>query len=156
VEKRDNPALARPAGDRRRRHARRRLHLLLHRAHPRRALGHADVQGAEACPEAVVVRPRMAAYTEASRAIRAMMEALTPLVEPLSLDEAFLDLTGTERLHGASPAVTLARLRERMEEGGRLTVSVGLSTTSSSPRSPPTSTSRAASPSSARPRPRPS
>ena len=53
------------------------------------------------CPDAVVVRPRMAHYVAVSRALRALMRALTPLVEPLSLDEAFLDLTGTERLHGA-------------------------------------------------------
>jgi DNA polymerase-4 len=66
------------------------------------------------CPDAVVVKPRFDAYVAASRAIRSMMEELTPAVEPLSLDEAFLDLTGTERLHGAPPAVMLARLVERI------------------------------------------
>lgn len=80
-----------------------------------------------ACPDAVVVRPRMAVYAEVSREIRAMMEALTPLVEPLSLDEAFLDLTGTERLHGAQPAVVLARLQRDIETAVGVTVSVGLS-----------------------------
>jgi DNA polymerase-4 len=60
-------------------------------------------QALKLCPEAVVVKPRFSAYTEASRAIRAMMEDLTPSIEPLSLDEAFLDLTGTARLHGAPP-----------------------------------------------------
>jgi DNA polymerase-4 len=84
-------------------------------------------QALKLCPEAVVVKPRFAAYTEASRAIRAMMEALTPAIEPLSLDEAFLDLTGTERLHGAPPAVLLARLTRRMEEELGLTGSIGLS-----------------------------
>ena len=84
-------------------------------------------QALKLCPEAVVVPPRFAAYTEASRAIRAMMEALTPAIEPLSLDEAFLDLTGTARLHGAAPAVLLARLTKRMEEELGLTGSVGLS-----------------------------
>jgi DNA polymerase-4 len=79
------------------------------------------------CPEAVVVKPRMAAYAEASRAIRAMMEALTPAVEPLSLDEAFLDLAGTRRLHGAPPAVLLARLAAAVEREVGVTVSVGLS-----------------------------
>ena len=79
------------------------------------------------CPEAVVVRPRGAAYVEASRAIRAMMDALTPAVEPLSLDEAFLDLRGTAALHGAPPAVMLARLLKRMEDELGLTGSVGLS-----------------------------
>lgn len=84
-------------------------------------------QALKLCPEAVVVKPRFAAYTEASRAIRAMMEDLTPAIEPLSLDEAFLDLTGTARLHGAAPAVLLARLTGRMEAELGLTGSVGLS-----------------------------
>ncbi len=84
-------------------------------------------QALKLCPQAVVVKPRFAAYTEASRAIRAMMEDLTPAIEPLSLDEAFLDLTGTARLHGAAPAVLLARLTKRMEDELGLTGSVGLS-----------------------------
>lgn len=84
-------------------------------------------QALKLCPQAVVVKPRMAAYVEASRAIRAMMEELTPAIQPLSLDEAFLDLTGTERLHGAPPAVMLARLVKRMEDELGLTGSVGLS-----------------------------
>lgn len=84
-------------------------------------------QALRLCPEAVVVKPRFTAYVEASRAIRAMMEALTPRIEPLSLDEAFLDLTGTERLHGASPAAMLVRLARRMEEELGLTGSIGLS-----------------------------
>ena len=84
-------------------------------------------QALKLCPEAIVIKPRMEAYVEASRAIRAMMEALTPAIEPLSLDEAFLDLTGTQRLHGAPPAVLLARLVRRMEVELGLTGSVGLS-----------------------------
>ncbi|MCX7287436.1 MAG: DNA polymerase IV [Rhodobacterales bacterium] len=84
-------------------------------------------QALKLCPEAVVVKPRFAAYTEASRAIRAMMEVLTPAIEPLSLDEAFLDLTGTARLHGAAPAALLAQLTKRMEDELGLTGSVGLS-----------------------------
>lgn len=84
-------------------------------------------QALKLCPEAVVVKPRFPAYTEASRAIRAMMEDLTPSIEPLSLDEAFLDLTGTARLHGAPPAVLLARLTKRMEDELGLTGSIGLS-----------------------------
>lgn len=79
------------------------------------------------CPEAVVIAPRMSRYVEVSRAIRAMMEALTPLVEPLSLDEAFLDLGGTERLHRAPPALLLARLQARIEAELGVSVSVGLS-----------------------------
>ncbi|MCU0904296.1 MAG: DNA polymerase IV [Tabrizicola sp.] len=84
-------------------------------------------QALKLCPEAIVVKPRFSAYTEASRAIRAMMEELTPSIEPLSLDEAFLDLTGTARLHGAPPAVLLARLTKRMEDELGLTGSIGLS-----------------------------
>lgn len=84
-------------------------------------------QAMKLCPEAVVVPPRIEAYAEVSRAIRAMMEVLTPSIEPLSLDEAFLDLSGTARLHGAPPAVMLARLTKRMEEELGVTGSIGLS-----------------------------
>ncbi|MEL6220420.1 MAG: DNA polymerase IV [Pseudomonadota bacterium] len=79
------------------------------------------------CPDAEVVKPRMEAYVAVSREIRAAFDALTPLVEPLSLDEAFLDLTGTERLTGAPPALSLARLAAKIETEQRITVSVGLS-----------------------------
>jgi len=84
-------------------------------------------QALQLCPDAVVVPPRFSAYVEASRAIRAMMEELTPAIQPLSLDEAFLDMTGTERLHGAPPAVMLARLTRRMQTELGLTGSIGLS-----------------------------
>lgn len=84
-------------------------------------------QAMKLCPDAVVVKPRMQVYVEVSRRIRAMMEELTPAVEPLSLDEAFIDLTGTERLHHAPPAVVLARLVRRMERELGLTGSIGLS-----------------------------
>ena len=79
------------------------------------------------CPHATVVKPRMSVYVAVSREIRAMMEAMTPSIEPLSLDEAFLDLTGTERLHGAPPVVMLARLIRRMEVELGLSGSIGLS-----------------------------
>lgn len=84
-------------------------------------------QALKLCPNAVVVPPRMAAYAEASRAMRALMERLTPAIEPLSLDEAFLDLTGTARLHDAPPAVMLAGLVRDMQEQLGLTGSIGLS-----------------------------
>ena len=84
-------------------------------------------QALKLCPDAVVVRPRFEAYVEASRAIRAIMEDLTPSIEPLSLDEAFLDLTGTERLHGRPPAVMLALLVKRMEDEVGVSGSIGLS-----------------------------
>ncbi|WP_386629436.1 DNA polymerase IV [Sulfitobacter geojensis] len=84
-------------------------------------------QALKLCPDAVIIKPRMDAYVEASRAISAMMEELTPAIEPLSLDEAFLDMTGTARLHGAPPAIMLARLVRRMKDELGLTGSIGLS-----------------------------
>ncbi|MBU1836949.1 MAG: DNA polymerase IV, partial [Alphaproteobacteria bacterium] len=84
-------------------------------------------QALKLCPDAVIVKPRFEAYVEASRAIRVLMDELTPVVEPLSLDEAFLDMTGTARLHGAPPAVMLARLVKRMKDELGLTGSIGLS-----------------------------
>ena len=81
----------------------------------------------KACPEAVVLKPDMEKYSGIGREIRRMMLDLTPLVEPLSIDEAFLDLGGTERLHQASPAFTLVRFQRRVETEIGVTVSVGLS-----------------------------
>jgi DNA polymerase-4 len=79
------------------------------------------------CPNAVVVKPNMAKYVETGRAVRRAMLALTPLVEPLSIDEAFLDLTGTERLHGMSAAKVLARFVREIERELSITISIGLS-----------------------------
>lgn len=79
------------------------------------------------CPEAIVMRPNMEKYTKAGREVRQLMREVTPLVEPLSIDEAFLDLSGTERLHKAPPAITLAKLTARIEKEIGITVSVGLS-----------------------------
>lgn len=81
----------------------------------------------ELCPDAVVIKPRMEVYAAVSKEIRLRMEALTPAVEPLSLDEAFVDLTGTARLHGAPPAVLMARLVRDMKRDLGITGSVGLS-----------------------------
>jgi DNA polymerase-4 len=61
-------------------------------------------QALKLCADAVVLKPRMSRYAEVARSVRALMRDLTPLVEPLSLDEAYLDLSGTERLHGVAPA----------------------------------------------------
>jgi DNA polymerase-4 len=79
------------------------------------------------CPHATVIRPNMSKYAEVGRAVRRAMLALTPLVEPLSIDEAFLDLTGTERLHGMSAAKVLARFALQIERELGITVSIGLS-----------------------------
>ncbi|MEM8732285.1 MAG: DNA polymerase IV [Pseudomonadota bacterium] len=84
-------------------------------------------QALKLCPDAVVIKPRMSAYVEVSKAIRALMEALTPAIQPLSLDEAFLDLTGTEKLHGAPPAIVLAGLVNRMQDDLGISGSIGLS-----------------------------
>jgi DNA polymerase-4 len=81
----------------------------------------------KACPDAVVIRPRMEKYAEAGRAVRRMMETLTPLVQPLSIDEAFMDLTGTARVHGMPPAKALARLQSGIEREIGVSVSIGLS-----------------------------
>ncbi len=78
------------------------------------------------CPDAVVIRPDFAAYGAVSRRIRAMLETLTPLVRPLSIDEAVVDLAGTEALHAAPPAVVLARFAIRVERELGVTVSIGL------------------------------
>lgn len=79
------------------------------------------------CPHAKVVRPNMEKYSKAGREVRQMMFALSPLVEPLSIDEAFLDLSGTARLHGMSAAKALARFAADVESKLRITVSIGLS-----------------------------
>lgn len=81
----------------------------------------------EACPQAVVIKPDMEKYARVGRQVRAMMEELTPLVQPLSIDEAFLELKGTERLHHDPPARVLARFARRVETEIGITVSVGLS-----------------------------
>jgi DNA polymerase-4 len=80
----------------------------------------------KACPDAVVIKPDMATYSAVARVIREMMRDLTPLVRPLSIDEAVLDLSGTQALHGAPPAVVLARFARAVERKTGVTVSIGL------------------------------
>jgi len=79
------------------------------------------------CPEAVVIPPNMKKYAHVGREVRQLMLETTPLVEPLSIDEAFLDLSGTEKLHGGSPAQTLIRFARKADRALGITVSVGLS-----------------------------
>jgi DNA polymerase-4 len=79
------------------------------------------------CPHATVIPPDMTKYAAAGKQVRELMLEVTPLVEPLSIDEAFLDLTGTARLHGMSPALTLAHLILRISETVGISASVGLS-----------------------------
>lgn len=79
------------------------------------------------CPEGIIVKPRMDVYSEVSKKIHTYYQELTPIIEPLSLDEAFLDLTGTERLHRRSAAQSMAWLAKTIEEEIGITVSIGLS-----------------------------
>ena len=79
------------------------------------------------CPDAVVLKPDMARYRAVSQQLFARLAALTPVIEPLSIDEAFLDLRGTERLHRAPPADVLARLCRQVTAELGITISVGLS-----------------------------
>jgi DNA polymerase-4 len=80
------------------------------------------------CPDAIVVPPRMAAYSEASKAVFRVFEDTTPLVEGLSIDEAFLDTRGMERLAG-SPAEIATRLRREVRERVGLPITVGVART---------------------------
>lgn len=79
------------------------------------------------CLDAVIVKPNMAKYSAVAREVRARMRDLTPLVEAVSIDEAFLDLSGTQRLHGRSAAQSLARFAATVEREIGITVSIGLS-----------------------------
>ena len=79
------------------------------------------------CPDAVVIKPNMKKYAEAGAKVREIMLQFTPLVQPVSIDEAFLDLSGTQRLHGCSPAVSLAKLVRTIQNVVGITSSVGLS-----------------------------
>ena len=81
----------------------------------------------DACPNAVVIKPDMEKYVRVGRQIREQMMTLTPLVEPISIDEAFLDLSGTQRLHGHSPAETLVQFCRHIENTIGISISIGLS-----------------------------
>jgi len=84
-------------------------------------------QALKICPQAIVISPNMAKYASVGRQVRDLMLTLTPLVEPVSIDEAFLDLTGCEQVNGAEAAETLARLSRRIETEIGVSVSIGLS-----------------------------
>ena len=80
----------------------------------------------KACPDAEVIRPDFTKYSAAARQMRAQMAELTPLMQPLSIDEAVLDLHGTAALHGMPPAAVLSRFANRVEAEVGITVSIGL------------------------------
>ena len=84
-------------------------------------------QAKKLCPQAVVLKPRHSHYAAVAKQMRGFMQELTPLVEPLSLDEAYLDLSGTEKMQGCVPARTMALLAARIEKDIGITVSIGLS-----------------------------
>ena len=127
VEKRDNPALAdKPVliGGGRRGVVSTACYIA-RRFGPRSAMP--MYKALKLCPHAVVIPPNMAKYKVASRAVRKVFDSATPLVEPLSLDEAFLDLSGTATLFARAPAATLAHIAREIEREVRITVSIGLS-----------------------------
>ena len=127
VEKRDNPALANVpvvvGGGKRGVVAAACYHARLFGIHSAMPM----FKALELCPDLTVVRGRMDVYAREGLAIREMMRELTPLVEPLSIDEAFLDLSGTQALHRASPAESLVALQARIRTEIGVSVSVGLS-----------------------------
>jgi DNA polymerase-4 len=85
-------------------------------------------QARRLCPRAVVVPPRMSAYSEASKAVFEVFEQTTPKVEALSIDEAFLDARGLERISGSAPEIA-ARLRREVRERVGLPITVGVAGT---------------------------
>lgn len=128
IEKRDNPALAdKPVlvGGAGRRGVVSTACYVARRYGPRSAMP--MFKALQMCPNAVVIKPDMAKYKKASQEVRRIFDGATPLVEPLSLDEAFLDLAGTSKLFSRSPAATLAYIAREIERQVRITVSVGLS-----------------------------
>jgi DNA polymerase-4 len=86
------------------------------------------VQARRLCPGAIVVEPRFAAYTEASKAVFEVFEQTSPLVEGLSIDEAFLDVRGMERIAGTSTEIAV-RLRTAVRERVGLPITVGVART---------------------------
>jgi len=125
VERRDNPALAgRPVivG----------MGVVLAATYEAKARGVRTAMGGamarRLCPDAVVVPPRFSAYSEASKAVFEVFENLSPLVEGLSIDEAFLDARGLEHIHG-TPAQIAARLRRDVREQVGLPITVGVART---------------------------
>jgi len=78
------------------------------------------------CPEAVVIKPDFTKYRTESARILGKLANLTPLIQPLSLDEAWVDLAGSEQLHGGPPAMVLAKVQAEIEREVGITVSIGL------------------------------
>jgi DNA polymerase IV len=86
------------------------------------------VRARRACPDAVFLAPRFDAYEAASRTVMTILRSFTPVVEPIALDEAFLDVRAVRRLHGTGPEIA-AKIRRRVRDGTGLTASVGVAVT---------------------------
>ena len=84
-------------------------------------------QAMRLCPDAVIVRPRMGVYSAVSKEIVKLMKEMTPQVETISVDEAFMDFSGTSLLYKASPAQLMVKLINQIEREVGITCSVGLS-----------------------------
>ena len=79
------------------------------------------------CPQLLIIKPRMEYYTNISRKVRVIMERITPIIEPISIDEAFLDLSGTQKLHKCIPAISMMKIQKEIYQSIGITVSIGLS-----------------------------
>src|SRR5437588_4315684 len=128
IEKRDNPGLAEKpvivGGSSRRA-------VVLTACYVARKFGvHSAMpmyQALKLCPHAIIVPPQMSKYADVARQVRTLLLNVTPIVEPVSLDEAYLDLSGTDRLHGMSAAKAMARLAAQIAASVGIAVSIGLS-----------------------------
>ncbi len=84
-------------------------------------------QAKKLCPNAVIISPRMDYYKKISGSIERILTTLSPKIEFVSLDEAYIDLSGTQRLHGEPPAIRLAKISKKIETEIGITISIGLS-----------------------------
>lgn len=84
-------------------------------------------QALKLCPNAIVIKPDIKLYAKVGREVKTLMQELTPSVHSVSIDEAYLDLSGTQRLHNANPAQSLAKLANKIENEIGISVSIGLS-----------------------------
>lgn len=84
-------------------------------------------QATKLCPNAIIIKPNIKLYAKVGREVKQLMQELTPIVDSVSIDEAYLDLSGTQRLHKANPAQSLARLANKIEKEIGISVSIGLS-----------------------------
>jgi DNA polymerase IV len=84
-------------------------------------------QASKLCPQAIIIKPNMALYSQVGKQVKNLMYEFTPIVHSVSIDEAYLDLSGTQRLHNALPCQSLAKLAIRIEKEIGISVSIGLS-----------------------------